>query len=70
VTCGSLPPVLIEAGDVIVLARGDQHMMSSEPGLKPVAIRDIQASYTPARIAVLQHGGGGRESRFICGYLH
>jgi AraC-like DNA-binding protein len=66
---GSVAPITFEAGDVVVFARGTQHVLASRPGLAPVPIKDI---YRPSadRITVLQHGGGGDESRFICGFLH
>lgn len=66
---GSVAPIAFEEGDVVVFARGAQHVLASAPGIPPVPIKDI---YRPAadRITVLQHGGGGEESRFICGFLH
>jgi len=66
---GSVAPIAFEAGDVVVFARGTQHVLASKPGLAPVPIQDI---YRPSaeRITVLQHGGGGEESRFVCGFLH
>jgi AraC-like DNA-binding protein len=69
-SCGKLPPVLLEAGDVIVITRGDQHVMASDPGLTPVPIKDIYAQPLRDQITVLKHGGGGEETLFICGYLH
>jgi AraC family transcriptional regulator, alkane utilization regulator len=65
-----LPPVKMEAGDVIIIPRGDQHSMSSAPGIAPVPIRDIYPQVTSENITVLKHGGGGECARFICGYLH
>jgi AraC-like DNA-binding protein len=70
IACGSSPPIPIEAGDVIILARGDQHVMCSDLGLEPVPIKDIRAQLSPDRITVLEHGGGGEAARFVCGYLH
>lgn len=66
---GSVAPIPFEAGDVVVFARGTQHVLASESGIEPVPIRDI---YRPSadRVTVLRHGGGGEESRFICGFLH
>ncbi len=66
---GSVAPIAFEAGDVVVFARGAQHVLASQADIEPVPIKDI---YRPSseRIAVLQHGGGGMESRFICGFLH
>jgi AraC family transcriptional regulator, alkane utilization regulator len=68
--CGKLPPILLERGDVIVISRGDQHIMTSDPGLKPVPIKQIYAQPSRDRITALEHGGGGDETQFICGYLH
>ncbi len=66
---GDMAPIALEAGDVVVFARGTQHVLASEKGITPVPIRDI---YRPAadRITVLRHGGGGQEVRLICGFLH
>jgi len=66
---GSVAPIMLEAGDVVVFARGTQHVLASAPGIAPVPIKDI---YRPAadHVTVLQHGGSGPESRFICGFLH
>ena len=67
---GNLPPIQLEAGDVIVFPRGDQHTMASEPGLKPVPTRDIYQKVSSEKIAVVKHGGGGDPASFICGFLH
>jgi AraC family transcriptional regulator, alkane utilization regulator len=69
-SCGTLEPVVLEAGDVIVIARGDQHVMASDLGVTPVPIRQIYAHRAPDQITALKHGGGGEETTFICGYLH
>jgi AraC family transcriptional regulator, alkane utilization regulator len=70
IECGKLPPVSIAVGDVVVLPRGDQHVMASDPALTPVPIKDIYAQPMRDQITVLKHGGDGEETRFICGYLH
>lgn len=66
---GEVTPIAFEAGDVVVFARGSQHVLASAKDVEPVPIKDI---YRPAadRITVLRHGGGGEEARFICGFLH
>lgn len=66
---GSMAPIAFEAGDVVVFARGTQHVLASAAGIAPVPIRDIYR-LSPDGITVLRHGGGGEESRFICGFLH
>jgi len=68
--CGKYPPVEIQKGDVIVLARADQHVLTSDPNLKPIPIKDIFVPPADGQIAALEYGGGGDETRFICGYLH
>jgi hypothetical protein len=54
-SCGKLPPIWMEVGDVVVFARGDQHIMASDPGLKPVPIKDIYRAVTE-QITVLSTG--------------
>ena len=66
---GSVAPLIFAAGDVVVFARGTQHVLASKSGLAPVPIKDIYRP-TPGQVTVLQYGGGGEESRFICGFLH
>jgi AraC-like DNA-binding protein len=70
VTLGKLPAIRIEAGDVIVFPRGDQHVMASDPALTPVPIKDIYSQPSVDQIAILRYGGGGECARFICGFLH
>lgn len=70
ITCGELDPIRIEAGDVLVFPRGDQHVMTSDPGLAPVTIASIFPKASAEQIAWVRHGGGGEETRFVCGYLH
>jgi AraC family transcriptional regulator, alkane utilization regulator len=70
VTSGTLPPIHIETGDVILFPRGDQHVMASDPGIAPVPIKDIYSKPSTDEITVLRYGGDGPLARFICGYLH
>jgi len=70
VTSGALPPIQVEAGDVIVFPRGDQHIMASDSGLVPVPIQDIYSQPSSEQITVLKHGGTGPPTSFICGFLH
>ncbi len=69
-SCGALPAIALEAGDMFVIPRGDQHVMTSDLRLTPVPIKQIYAHPSRDEITVLRHGGGGAETRFICGYLH
>jgi AraC-like DNA-binding protein len=65
-----LAPIRIETGDVIVLPRGDQHVMASDLAVPAVPTRDLFQAAASGSIAVLKHGGGGAAARFICGFLH
>lgn len=66
----NLAPIRIETGDVIVVPRGDQHVMASDLAVPPVPTRNLFPAAPSESIAVLKHGGGGALARFICGFLH
>ena len=65
-----LDPIRIQAGDVIVMPRGDQHVMASDLSVPPVPTRDIYPGASSERIPLVKHGGGGEPARFICGFLY
>ena len=69
VECGALPPVRMEAGDVIVFPHGDLHTMRSLDGRKTTSIDSVLSPGSGDELPQVCFGGGGRESRFICGYL-
>jgi AraC-like DNA-binding protein len=70
VRLAKLAPIRIQTGDVIVLPRGDQHVMASDFAVTPVPTKDIYPGASSESIAVVKHGGGGEPARFICGFLH
>ena len=70
VTCGKIGPIKLEVGDVIVIPRGDQHVLTSDPGVTPVPIKDIYQKPSAQNVAVVRHGGGGESASFVCGFLH
>ena len=70
ISSGKLPPLRLETGDVIVLPRGDQHVMASDRAVPPVPIKDIYPRPSASQIAAVKYGGGGKAARFICGFLH
>jgi AraC family transcriptional regulator, alkane utilization regulator len=70
VVSGQLAPIAMEAGDVIIFPRADQHTMASEISISPVPISEIYSQPTGQEITWLRYGGGGPRSQFICGYLH
>lgn len=65
-------PIELEAGDVIVLTRGDPHVLSSHPGMRanpaaPGALDAAAASQLP--IFVNYGDDGPISAKFVCGFL-
>ncbi len=66
-----LPPVHLTSGDVIVFPHGDPHTMSSELGLRCRPLNPaMPRSSAEGALDQLVLGGGGKTTRFICGYLN
>jgi AraC-like DNA-binding protein len=60
----------LEAGDVVVLPNADPHHMSSgKDATKPFPNYGISAKIQSHDLSPLRAGGGGRVSRFVCGYM-
>jgi AraC family transcriptional regulator, alkane utilization regulator len=70
IECQGHPATTMEAGDVIVLTRGDQHTMSSLDRTTVTPIDSVLASGERDRVPQIVFGGRGRTSRFVCGYLN
>ncbi|HET7842485.1 MAG TPA: AraC family transcriptional regulator, partial [Terriglobia bacterium] len=64
------PPMRMTAGDVLVVPRGEEHFMGSDPDLKPVPMRIVVPQMPWPGMPPLMHGGGGEVARFVCGFLH
>ena len=59
------------AGDLVLFAREDKHLMGSDLQLAPVeaaSLIDADAA-ADADLIQMRHGGGGAATRFVCGYL-
>lgn len=67
----SEPPVRLEAGDAVIFAGGDGHVMGSEAGKRSAPNMDLY--YRPRDTALpftlKELGGQGDEARFVCGYF-
>src|ERR1051326_874732 len=63
---GWLEPVRVSAGDLVILPRGEAHVMRDS---KPSAVLwlDRILDETPAVNGRLSHGGGGQPSELLCG---
>jgi AraC-like DNA-binding protein len=65
------PPLLLAAGDVVVIPHGDAHVLSSTPGLR--GPQDVGRYRAPNELELpvsISMGGGTSESAgFVCGFL-
>jgi AraC-like DNA-binding protein len=64
---GDDEPTPLGAGDVIVITRGDRHVMSSAPRCQPVPHASLRRVGQDASVPDLEYGGGGELTRIICG---
>ncbi len=70
VECQGHPLTRMESGDVVVFPRGDQHTMRSQGAREPTPLASIFTPGEHDEPPQLSYGGGGRTSRFVCGYLN
>jgi len=61
--------LVLGAGDVVLLPRNDLHLVGSDLTLPPVAGSDIIQPPKDGGLFTIHHGGSGRRTRMICGYL-
>ncbi|HEX9397622.1 MAG TPA: AraC family transcriptional regulator [Burkholderiales bacterium] len=59
----------VEAGDLMLLAHDDGHLLGSDLHLAPVASDTLVRPAPPGGVLSIDHGGGGEETRFMCGFL-
>ncbi len=59
----------VEAGDLLLLAHDDAHLLGSDLQLAPVVSHTIVRPSPPGGMLSIDHGGGGEETRFMCGFL-
>jgi AraC-like DNA-binding protein len=62
-------PVVLRAGDLVLLARNDPHLLGSDLALPAVPGDDLIEPPGAGRLATIRHGGGGARTRIVCGYL-
>ena len=58
------------AGDIIVMPYGDHYVMGGDGAAECVSILSLLDPLPWAIMPVLRHGGGGRRTEIVCGYLH
>lgn len=69
----SMPAISLEAGDIVVIPKGDAHVLSSSPGLRGepdmVAYRRPPGRSLPMPHILNEGAKGGEVCRFVCGYF-
>ena len=70
VECAGHPTTTMDSGDVVVFPRGDQHTMRSQGAGAATPLAAIFSPGAHDEPPQLSYGGGGRSSRFVCGYLN
>jgi AraC-like DNA-binding protein len=64
---GGCAPVQFQAGDLVILSRGERHVMSDQPGSPVTGLDRIVADHPLDRNARLTYGGTGALTRLLCG---
>jgi AraC-like DNA-binding protein len=61
--------LVIGAGEIVLVPRNDPHLMGSDLSLPPVEGRDIVEPPKGGGLFAIHHGGAGRCTRMVCGFL-
>lgn len=61
--------LMIGAGEIVLLPRNDPHLMGSDLSLTPVEGRDVVEPPRGDDLYSIHHGGAGRCTRMVCGFL-
>jgi AraC-like DNA-binding protein len=64
---GQADAIALEEGDLLLVTKGHGYQLSDEPRTPPIPLTDLVADSQGGLRAVLRHGGGGQETRVICG---
>ena len=61
--------LVIGPGEIVLLPRNDLHLIGSDLSLPPVAGSDIIHPPKDGGLFSIRHGGAGRRTRMVCGFL-
>ena len=61
--------VEIGAGEVFMLPHNDRHLLGTDFNLSPVPTSQLVSAPTKGGLWEIRHGGGGRRTRIVCGFL-
>ncbi len=62
-------PMVISAGEVVLIPHGMAHGLSSAAGLEPVDAASLIQRMPNGGLARIDHGGGGAVTQLYCGFL-
>jgi AraC-like DNA-binding protein len=67
----SQPAICLDAGDAVIVARGDSHSIASDQGRHSIGNPDLYRRPTnePLPFVLSEFGGQGEKARFVCGFL-
>ena len=68
VTGEAAAELVVGAGEVVLLARNDPHLMGSDLSLPPASGRDIVQPPNGGGLYSIHHGGNGKRTRMITGF--
>jgi AraC-like DNA-binding protein len=61
--------VVVGPGEIVLLPHNDVHLMGSDLKLPPVAGREIIHAPKDGGLFSIHHGGNGKRTRMVCGFL-
>jgi AraC-like DNA-binding protein len=62
-------PVEIGPGEVVIFPHNHEHLLGSQLDLPPVPAREVVRVPPEGGLRVIRHGGGGKATRVVCGFL-
>jgi AraC-like DNA-binding protein len=69
VAVGDAPPIRATAGEIVLLPRNEIHKLASGADVPPVCAKTLIPLSTEGGLERIEHGGGGAETRLVCGFL-
>ena len=62
-------PIQLEAGDLVIFPHGNSHVLGNGKDIKPIDAGEAVGHVLSQKLRLIQGGGGGDVTRFVCGYL-
>ncbi|MDW9973046.1 helix-turn-helix domain-containing protein [Sinorhizobium meliloti] len=62
-------PVPVQAGEIILMPRNDEHVIGSSTNVRPVNAHFLIQPAAAGGLARIAYGGGGERTLILCGYL-